>query len=106
MTVKINESTFQSEVKEAAVPVLVDFYAEWCGPCKMMAPTLEEMSETYSGKIKICKCDVDQNTNLAAQFGVSAVPTLVWFKNGEKTDLTVGALSKADLVRKIEGAIR
>jgi len=105
MTVKINEDTFQSEVKEAGIPVLVDFYAEWCGPCKMMAPVLEEMSETYVDKMKICKCDVDQNMNLAAQFGVSAVPTLVWFKNGEKVDIAVGALSKTDLVNKIEGIV-
>lgn len=103
MTVKISESTFQAEVKEATVPVLVDFYAEWCGPCKMLAPVLEELSQTYADKIKICKCDVDQNMNLAAQFGVSAVPTLVWFKNGEKTDVTVGALSKADLTKKMDG---
>ncbi len=99
--VQISQDNFATEVKQSSTPVLVDFWAEWCGPCKAIAPTLDELAESYVGKLKIAKVNVDQNQELAAEHGVRAIPTLLIFKNGEVKEQMVGAISKRDLEAKI-----
>lgn len=101
MAAIISEDTFQKEVLESDIPVLVDFFAEWCGPCKMLAPVLEELSVEYEGRIKVCKCDVDRSMGLAARFQVQAVPTLAFFKGGKLAEISAGALPKAALTEKL-----
>ena len=103
MAMIINEDTFQKEVLESDIPVLVDFFAEWCGPCKMLAPVLEELSAEYAGKVKVCKCDIDKSMALAARFQVQAVPTLAFFKGGQLAEIAAGALPKAALAAKMNG---
>ncbi len=87
---KIEDANFQEEVLKSDVPVLVDYYADWCGPCKMAAPIIEELAEEYEGKVKIGKLDVDQNQQTAAKYGVMSIPTVVMFKDGEEVDRLVG----------------
>ena len=95
--VTLTADTFAKEVLESKSPVLVDFWAEWCGPCKMIAPVLDELATEYAGKIKIGKVDIDQHQALAAQYGVRSIPTLLVFKNGQVTEQMVGARSKRDI---------
>jgi thioredoxin 1 len=90
-TVKVDINNFQAEVLESAEPVVVDFWAEWCGPCKMIAPSLEELAVEFEGKVKVAKLNIDENPELAAQFGVRSIPTLAMFKAGEVADIKVGA---------------
>ncbi len=104
-TVKIDQSNFKSDVLEASEPVVVDFWAEWCGPCKMIAPALEEISAELGGKVKIAKINIDENPELAAQFGVRSIPTLLLFKGGEVADMKVGAAPKTALSSWINGAV-
>lgn len=92
-----DEGTFEKAVLQSDVPVLVDFWAAWCGPCKAIAPVLDELSTEYEGKARIVKIDVDANPNLAAQYGIRSIPSLFVFKNGEKVDNVVGALPKPQL---------
>jgi thioredoxin 1 len=103
-TVKVDKSNFQAEVLNASEPVVVDFWAEWCGPCKMIAPSLEEISNEMAGKVKIAKLNIDENPELAAQFGVRSIPTLAVFKGGEVADIKVGAAPKTALTSWIAGA--
>jgi|EndMetStandDraft_4_1072995.scaffolds.fasta_scaffold46065_2 thioredoxin 1 len=103
-TVKVDTSNFQNEVLNAAEPVVVDFWAEWCGPCKMIAPALEEISAELGGKVKIAKLNIDENPELAAQFGVRSIPTLAIFKNGQVADISVGAKPKTALNAWISSA--
>ncbi len=103
-TVKIDNNNFKSDVLEAAEPVVVDFWAEWCGPCKMIAPALEEISKEMGGKVKIAKLNVDENPELAAQFGVRSIPTLMIFKGGQVADMKVGAAPKTALSAWISNA--
>ena len=103
-TVKVDTSNFQSEVLDAAEPVIVDFWAEWCGPCKMIAPSLEEISTELAGKVKVVKLNIDENPELAAQFGVRSIPTLAMFKGGEVADIKVGAAPKTALSAWISSA--
>ncbi|MFW5975401.1 MAG: thioredoxin [Desulfosalsimonas sp.] len=98
---EISDNTFEQEVLKADQPVLVDFWAPWCGPCKAIAPVLEEISKDYEGKIKIVKCNVDDNPSTPSNYGIRAIPTLILFKNGEKMEQIVGMVQKA----KLEDAI-
>ena len=95
----VTDKTFEAETAEGLV--LVDFWATWCGPCKAIAPVLDELSSEYEGKARIVKIDVDQNPNLAAQYGIRSIPTLFMFKNGEKVDATMGMQPKAQLTALI-----
>ena len=104
-TVKVDTSNFQSEVLESTEPVVVDFWAEWCGPCKMIAPSLEEISAEMAGKIKVVKLNIDENPDLAAQYGVRSIPTLAMFKGGEVADIKVGASPKSALSSWISGSV-
>ena len=100
--VTVTDDTFESEVLQADVPVLVDFWAPWCGPCKMIGPVLEELSGPYEGKMKICKMDVDENKATPAKFNIRGIPTLTIFKSGQAESTKVGALSKAQLTDFID----
>ena len=103
-TVKIDNSNFQSDVLGSSEPVVVDFWAEWCGPCKMISPALEEISEEMDGQVKIAKVNVDENQELAVQYGVRSIPMLLMFKNGEIADQMIGAAPKAKLADWIRNA--
>jgi len=105
MTLEITDSNFQTEVTASALPVLVDFWAPWCGPCKMVAPVLEELAQEYTGKLKIVKLNVDQNQQVAAQFGISSIPTLIMFKNGKEAGKMIGFQSKDALKKMIAGSL-
>ena len=104
-TVKVDKSNFKTDVLDADAPVVVDFWAEWCGPCKMIGPSLEEIATELAGKVKIAKLNIDENPELAAQFGVRSIPTLMIFKGGEVADMKVGALPKTALSHWINGAV-
>ena len=103
-TVKVDTNNFQAEVLNSAEPVVVDFWAEWCGPCKMIGPSLEEISNELAGKVKVAKLNIDENPELAAQFGVRSIPTLAMFKGGEVADIKVGAAPKTALSAWISSA--
>jgi thioredoxin 1 len=103
-TVKVDVSNFQSEVLDSSEPVVVYFWAEWCGPCKMIAPSLEEIAVEMAGKVKVAKLNIDENPELAAQFGVRSIPTLAIFKAGEVADIKVGAAPKSALSSWISNA--
>ena len=100
-TLTIDTNNFEADVLKSDTPVVVDFWAEWCGPCKMIAPSLEEISEEMGEKVKITKLNIDENPSLAEQYGVRSIPTLVMFKGGEPTSVQVGAKSKGDLSKWI-----
>ncbi len=101
-TIEINETNFESEVLQSNQPVLVDFWAAWCGPCKMIAPVLEEIATEQTGRVKVAKVDVDANPALAARFGIQSIPTLLYFAAGEVRDKSVGAISKKAILSKLE----
>lgn len=102
--IEITDSNFE-EVLETDKPVLVDFWAEWCGPCRMIGPIVEQMAGEYDGKAVIGKVDVDANPNVSAKFGIRSIPTLLVFKNGEVVDKQVGAVAKSVLAQKLEAQI-
>ena len=104
-TVAVTDDTFDAEVKNSEIPVVVDFWAEWCGPCKMIGPALEELSEEMGGKVKIVKVNVDENPNSPAQLGVRGIPALFIFKDGQVVANTAGAQPKAKLQSWIEASI-
>ena len=101
----ISDANFEAEVLKSELPVLVDFWAEWCGPCKMIAPILEEVAKEYEGKLVIAKVDVDANQAVPAKFGIRGIPTLILFKNGEAAAQKVGALAKGQLTQFIDSNI-
>ncbi len=101
----LTDSNFKKEVLESKVPVLVDFWANWCGPCKAIAPSIEELAKEYAGKIKVGKLDVDTNPKTATTYAVMSIPTLIFFKDGLVMEQAVGALNKSELKRKIENSL-
>ena len=103
--VHISDSSFEQDVLQADGPVLVDFWAEWCGPCKMIAPVLEEIASDYEGRLKICKVDVDSNPEIPPKFGIRGIPTLIVFKDGNAEATKVGALSKTQLTEFIQEVV-
>ena len=98
----VTDSTFKSEVLESAVPVLVDYWAEWCGPCKMIAPILDEVARDYAGKLKVAKLNIDDNQKTPGEFGIRGIPTLMLFKGGNVEATKVGALTKSQLTAFID----
>ena len=104
-TVAVTDATFDAEVRQSDLPVVVDFWAEWCGPCKMIGPALEELSEELAGKVKIVKVNVDDNPNSPAQMGVRGIPALFLFKDGQVVSNKIGAAPKAALKSWIDGAV-
>ena len=104
-TVKVTDASFQSDVLDSKKPVLVDFWAEWCGPCRMIAPALEEIAGTLNGKVKIVKLNVDENPQTAAKYGIQSIPTLMIFKNGQMASRQIGAAPKQKLEQWITTAV-
>ena len=102
---KFTDETFQSEVIESSLPVLVDFWATWCGPCRMVAPIVEELAQEYEGRLKVGKVDVDSEQKIAGDLGIRSIPTLVIFKDGKVVDQVIGAVSKSHLVEKVEAVL-
>ena len=105
LIVHTTDASFESDVLQSDIPALVDFWAAWCGPCKMIAPLLDELSTEYAGRIKVCKVYVDSNPETAAKFNVRGIPTLLVFKNGAVEATKVGALSKNQLVEFVDGLL-
>lgn len=103
--VTLTDTNFESEVIESDIPVLIDFWATWCGPCKAIAPIVEDLANEYSGKVKIGKVDVDENQQTAIKYGIRSIPTLLIVKNGKVKDMIVGAVPKAQIVKKLIAAL-
>lgn len=103
--VEVTEATFQDTVLKSATPVVVDFWATWCPPCKILHPIVDQIANDYEGRVAVCKVDVDQNQSLAQKYGIRSIPTLLFFKNGEIADQVVGALPKAQLTPKIDALL-
>ena len=101
----VTDKNFDTEVSKSNVPVLVDFWAEWCGPCRMMSPILDEIAPTYKGKLTIGKLNVDDNQDTPSKFGVMNIPTMILFKGGKEAERIVGAMSKLELQKKLDRAI-
>lgn len=100
------DANFKAEVLESATPVVVDFWATWCGPCRMVAPVVEEIAKEYAGKVKVGKVDVDENSRVASEFGIMSIPTIMIFKNGKVMEQVVGALSKSQLKSMIDANMK
>jgi thioredoxin 1 len=105
MALEITDANFDEIVMKSNQPVLVDFWAEWCGPCRMVGPIVEELSKDYAGKVVVGKLDVDSNPNVSMMFGVRNIPTILFFKNGKVVDKQVGAVPKSILAQKLEAQI-
>ena len=105
MVIDVTDQNFEAEVVKSTLPALVDLWAPWCGPCKMIAPIVEKLAEDYDGRFKFCKLNVDDNQQIAAKYGVRAIPTMIFFKDGEAVDTVVGAVSKQALQQKIDSLL-
>jgi thioredoxin 1 len=105
MSIEINESNFEQEVLSSDRPVLVDFWAPWCGPCKMLSPVIEEIASEYNGKAKVCKVNADENMELSTKFQITSIPCLILFKNGEVFQRVVGFRQKGDIEKLIDSAL-
>ena len=105
MTIEINDASFKSEVTDSAIPVLVDFWAPWCGPCKMIAPVLEEIASEYDGKLKVVKINIDENQTTPSNYGVRSIPTLILFKDGKEVEKIIGAQSKENLKQMVDKSL-
>jgi thioredoxin 1 len=101
----VTESTWDQEVLNSELPVMVDFWAEWCGPCKMIAPAVHDLAVEYTGKLNVAKLDVDNNPTIAMKYGVRSIPALIFFKEGKPVDQIIGALPKGALKRKIDAVL-
>jgi len=99
---QVTDGTFKQEVLESDVPVLVDFWAPWCGPCRMVAPVVDEIAEQYVGQVKVVKVNTDENPAVASQYGIRSIPTLMIFKGGQRVDMVVGAVPKTTLATTLE----
>lgn len=99
---EVTDEKFKNEVLDSEMPVLVDFWAPWCGPCRMVAPVVEEIAEQYEGQIKVFKLNTDENPNTASQYGIRSIPTLMIFKGGQRVDMVVGAVPKTTLANTLE----
>lgn len=105
MALEVTDASFEKDVLQSEVPVLVDFWAVWCGPCRMVGPIVEDIGHEYAGKAKVVKVDVDNNNATASKYGIRNIPTLLFFKNGEVVDKQVGAVPKQVLVNKLEAIL-
>jgi len=101
-TSEVSDATFKEEVLESSVPVLVDFWAPWCGPCRMVAPVVDEIAEQYAEQVKVVKVNTDENPGIASQYAIRSIPTLMIFKDGAKVDMVVGAVPKTTLANTLE----
>ncbi len=102
----VTDSSFQEEVLDSELPVLVDFWAPWCGPCRMVGPVVEEIADQYKGQIKVVKLNTDENPNVASQYGIRSIPTLMIFKGGQRVDMVVGAVPKTTLAQTLEKQLK
>jgi len=105
METNVNDKNFKQEVLESNISVLVDFWAEWCMPCRMVAPTVEAIAKKYKGKLKVCKVNVDEAPNTSSEYGIMSIPTLAFFKNGKVVDKVVGVVSESELASKVDSYI-
>ena len=105
MVLEINDQSFEDEVLKSAQPVLLDLWAPWCGPCRMVGPVIDKLAEQYTGKFKFCKMNVDNNQKTASMYNVMSIPTLIFFKDGKAVDTVIGAQSESALKSKIDGLL-
>ena len=105
MVIDVSDQTFENEVTKSSLPVLLDLWAPWCGPCRMVAPVIEKLSETYDGKVKFCRLNVDENPQTAVRYSIMSIPTLMFFKDGQVADTVIGAVPERTLQPKIDALL-
>jgi thioredoxin 1 len=105
MVTDVSDQTFESEIIKSSLPVLLDLWAPWCGPCRMVAPVVEKLAETYDGKVKFCRLNVDENPQTAVKYGIMSIPTLMFFKEGQVVDTVIGAVPERTLQPKIDALL-
>ena len=103
--IEVTDSTFDAEVVEAETPVIVDFWAEWCGPCKMIAPIVEELAEEYDGQVRFTKLNIDENPEVSMKYGIRSIPTLLLFKDGKPVEQIIGAVPKREIKKRVEAVL-